>query len=92
MCVMCVCVGRVCGSGQAAHMNQRLFRPLRQTCRSEAHIVKHQCLTSKGAMPTKRKLIQVIGLGEKYTKEAKPSVSTANSDLLDSVFRETESS
>lgn len=86
MCVMCVRVGRVCGSGQAAHMNQRLFRPLRQTCRSEAHIVKHQCLTSKGAMPTKRKLIQVIGLGDKYTKEAKPSVSTANSDLLNSSY------
>lgn len=59
-----------------------------QACRSEAHIVKHQCLTSKGAITTKRQLIQVIGLRENYTKEAIPSVSTANSDLLDSVFRE----
>lgn len=63
-----------------------------QACRSEAHIAsqltQHQCLTSKGAITTKRQLIQVIGLEENYTKEAIPSVSTANSDWLDSVFRE----
>lgn len=63
-----------------------------QTCRSEAHITKHQCLTSKAAMQTERQLIQVNGLGENYTKEAKPSVSTAHSSLRASCLQRPHSS
>lgn len=85
----------MCGLGMwewAGHSNESAaVRAVEtQACRSEAHIVKHQCLTSKGAITTKRQLIQVIGLGKTTLKRPNTlrGISMANSDLLDFVFRE----
>lgn len=65
---VCMCGRGMWGWASHSHESAAVQAVETQTCRSEAHIAKHQYLTSKGAMHTERQLIQVNGCAK--TKEA----------------------